>query len=303
VNFAEQPPSKQWAALKYRGKQFAEVWLKPADEPFALIIRVPRASFGRPGVGPLLTAENLLRAVGLTAAEVESWRHEGAADGSAGGSDPELGQPLSPPVEGAGHLSVHVQLKPPVQGAAATEAGQTEIPETRWQDLEAHWNHILGLEASIDMLRISMEALRGELEGSSRRTLSTEEKLHALNADVLLWSKAKVRIIHALPKMREFIHRATWAAGAPERKKLDELFKNYIHPRIAFPEMNRVVDQLDNLLKDRQVLSAQGVKVYQDCKTIAADVQGALQTLLANSVANATKKRGAALHRSKSLRL
>jgi hypothetical protein len=52
-----------------------------------------------------------------------------------------------------------------------------------------------------------------------------------------------------------------------------------------------VPDQLDSLLKDRQVLSAQGVKVYQECNTISAGIQGALRTLQSNAGANAQKKR------------
>src|SRR5262249_39007422 len=97
----------------------------------------------------------------------------------------------------------------------------------------------------------------------------------------------------ALPKAKDFIHRSTWAAGTPERKKLEELFKNHIQPRIPFPEVDQLVEQLESLLKDRQVLSAHGVSIYQDCKNIAADVQGALRTLQNNAAANAIKKRDA----------
>jgi hypothetical protein len=63
-----------------------------------------------------------------------------------------------------------------------------------------------------------------------------------------------------------------------------------------------VAEQLDSLLKDRQVLSGHGVSIYQDCKTISAEVQGALRTLQSNASANAIKKRGATAARSKSLR-
>ena len=76
MNFSEQPPSKQWAALKFRGEKIAEVWFKPEGEPFALTFRIPQASFQIPGMGQRLTTENLLKAVGLATEEVESWRHE-----------------------------------------------------------------------------------------------------------------------------------------------------------------------------------------------------------------------------------
>jgi hypothetical protein len=64
--------------------------------------------------------------------------------------------------------------------------------------------------------------------------------------------------------------------------------------------MDQVLEQLESLLKDRQVLSAHGVSVHQECKGIATDVQGALRTLQSNAAANAARKRGATAARSKS---
>src|SRR5262249_18420077 len=134
--------------------------------------------------------------------------------------------------------------------AAPTEdfaPAATDVPEGKWQELEARWNAILGLEASIDTLRISMEGLRSELEGSSRKTLTGDEKVHALNSDVAQWNKAKARVFYSLPKMKEFIHRSTWATGSPERKQLEGLIEEHIRPRVPFPEMEKVSAQLDNL--------------------------------------------------------
>ena len=88
--------------------------------------------------------------------------------------------------------------------------------------------------------------------------MAVEDKLHALQADVAQWNKAKSRIHYALPKVREFIHRATWAVAVPERKRLEELYKNHIEPRIPLPDLDRVREQLEHLQKDRQVLFAQG---------------------------------------------
>jgi hypothetical protein len=286
VNFSEHPPSKQWSVLKYGGQSFAEVWFKPEGEPFALTFRIPQESFQIPGLAQLLTVENLLTAVGIATEEVESCSHQGA-------SPSELRHPLSPPPHDVAHLNLSVSLKPPSQAAAANDMREPEVPESTWQDLEARWQAILDLETHMDALRISMEGLRAEMEAGSRRMLTTEEKLHAYNADVAQWNRAKSRVVYALPKVKEFIHRSTWAAGTPERKQLEEIFKNHIQPRVPFSQMDKVLAQLENLLKDRQVLSAHGVSVYQECKSISADVQGALRTLQSNSKANATKKRGA----------
>ena len=299
MNFAELPPSKQWAAMKYQGETIAEVWFKPEGEPFALLFRIPQKSFQIPGVGGQLTAENLLKAVGMAAAEVESWCHDGPSGSGTDGSDSELGQPLPPPPQDVSHIHLSVSLKPPPGAVAPQESGEPEVPEAKWQDLEARWNTIQGLEASVDTLRISMEALRAEMEASSRKTLTGDEKVHALNADVAQWNKGKSRVLFALPKVREFIHRSTWAAGTPERKKLEELYKNHIRPRVPFPQIDQVLEQLESLLKDRQVLAAHGASVYQDCKSIAADVQAALRTLQSNAAANARNKRDAARKKGK----
>ena len=293
MNFSERPPSKQWALLKYRGEQFAEVWFKPEEEPFALTLRIPQTSFQNLGVAQQLTMKNLLKAVAVAPEEVESWRYGDASHSGMNGSNPELSNPLPPPAHDAVQLDIYVRLKPPTQAVAGEESSELEIPLAKWQDLEARWKTILVLEATMDALRVSMEGLRSELEGSSRKTLTTEEKLHALRADVAQWSKAKIRVHHALPKVREFIHRATWALGSPERKQLEEFYKSHIQPHVPFPQsMAQVLEQLENMQKDRQVLSAHGGTIYHECKSISADVQGALKTLQSNAAANARKKKG-----------
>lgn len=170
--------------------------------------------------------------------------------------------------------------------------GQADEVETsaRWQDLEARWKAILALEANVDTMRISMEGLQAEMEGSLKKTLTTEEKVHARRADLADWSKAKSRVHHALPRVREVVHRCIWALGTPERKQLEELYKSHIQPQIPFPQMDKVLTQLENMQKDRQILAAHAATVYHDCKSIAADVQRALRTLQSNA-ANVRKKK------------
>ena len=293
MNFAEQAPSKQWAALKYRGEKFAEVWFKPEGEPFALTFRIPQESFQIPGMGQNLTTENLLKAVAVAPEEVESWRHGDVSHSGADGPDPELGNPLPPPPEDVPHLDIFVRLKPPPQAVDRKESGEPEVPSAKWEDLEARWKAILALEVAMDTMRINLEGLKGEMEASLKKTLTPEEKLHALRADVAHWTKAKSRVHHTLPKVREFIHRSVWAMGTPERKQLGELYKNHIQPQIPFPKMDKVLEQLENLQKDWQILSAHGVTVHQECKSISTEVSGALRTLQTNAAVNANRKKHA----------
>jgi hypothetical protein len=310
MKFSEQPPSKQWAALKYKGEKFAEVWFKPADEPFGLMFRIPAQSFQIADAAQRLTTENLLKAVGIGTEEVESWRHEGTSDSGTNSAISELGQPLLPP-QNVKHLTVYVSLKPPPQVVAADESAQAnesarsgesaqpETPEAKWQDLEGRWRAIAGAEATIDHMRLTMEGLEVQMETTAKATLLTEEKVNAVNADVTAWNKAKTRVHHVMPKLKEFIHRATWVMGTPERKKLEDLFKSEARPDIPLVEMIRLTDQLENLLKDRQVLASQGVTVCQECKNVSTAIQTALTTLRRNAARNADRKRRAAAPKGK----
>src|SRR5262245_39322312 len=97
-----------------------------------------------------LTTENLLKAVGIATEEVESWRLEGASHSGMNGSTSDLGHPLPPRLQDVTHLDLYVSLKPPSQGGATNESCEPEVPEAKWQALEARWNAILGLEASMD---------------------------------------------------------------------------------------------------------------------------------------------------------
>jgi hypothetical protein len=134
------------------------------------------------------------------------------------------------------------------------------------------------LEAGVDNLRISMEGLRAEMDAAARKTLPLDVKVNALSADVAQWTKAKGRLHYAAPKAREFIHRATWATGTPERKKLTEFVESHIQPRVPFPRVEEVLAQFEGLLKDRQTLYGQGMAAYQECKSLVAECQAALRT-------------------------
>lgn len=267
MRFSEHPPSKHWAVLKYRGERFADVWFKPEDDPHAVTFRIPQDSFHIPGMRDQLTIENLVRAVGISPDEVESVR-----------PDLDVATPLAPPGEETGFLEVVVRMK------------QNADAPAMWEELESLWKAILGQEAAMDTLRISMESLLNEMEAAWRKPLSMDEKTYASRADVSQWNKARGRVHIAIPKMKEFIHRSVWAIGAPERKRLQELYDSHIQLRIPFTDIEEVKKQLEGLRKDRQVLSSQGKMVYQECRAICSEVQGALRTLQSGAANNARKK-------------
>jgi hypothetical protein len=69
--------------------------------------------------------------------------------------------------------------------------------------------------------------------------------------------------------------------------------------KLTLAQVDKVREQLEKLQKDRQVLSAQGVMVYQECQAVSADIQGALRTLQSNAALNARKKMDAARKKNK----
>ena len=89
--------------------------------------------------------------------------------------------------------------------------------------------------------------------------------------------------------------------GSARTKNLEALFKSYIEPRIPFPEFDKVPEQLDHLRKDRQVLTAQGNTVAQECRSILAEIQRVLSTLQRNAAANARRKQEAKRKKGKHL--
>jgi hypothetical protein len=323
VNFSEQPPSTQWAAIKYRGEKLAEVWFKPNGEPCTLTFRIPQKSFQISGVSERLTIELLLKAVAIAPEEVESWRHGDASHSGQSGSNPELKTPLAPPPSDVPHLEIFVSLgvagqkgdspveeeerpsacppalEPPPQAVAPQENSELKIAMVKWQDLEARWNTILGVEVTMNTMRLDMESLRAEIEGWSRRPLTMEERVYALSSDLAQWEKVKNRVHYTVPKMREFVHRVTWMKGRPERKQIEDFFKTPTKSDLPIPEMDKLRDQLEYLLKDLQILSAQGVAAHQEGKRLSAELQSTLRNLQSNSAARARQKMSAARAKGK----
>jgi len=289
VSAADDVPDER-AFLKFQGEELAEAWFENEGEQTTLIFRIRCDHFQDAEQRRRLTCENLLTAAAVASDEVESWQV-----GDASGTDIDLIEHLSSLPPGAKYLTIHVRMKLP----RPEVPGEQEASLQQWQALEVMWKTILGLEASIDSSRLGMDGLRAEMETAFKRSMSVEEKLNALQSDVVQWNKSKTRVHHALPKVREFVHRATWALAQPERKKLEDVFKNDGEPRDRAISAQSVREQLEHLQKERQVLFAQGNAVYQECRGILGEIQRALGALQRNAADNARRKRSASREKGK----
>jgi hypothetical protein len=297
VDGSEQVPIER-ARLKDRGEEIAEAWYEAEGDCPVLVASISRERLQTADPSRQLTLETLLKAAAVSNDEVESWVFAELSSEHLDGANSELSDPLPLPPPDANHLTIHVRLKPPATDAGAPPCDE-EVPLEKWQAFEACWKTILGIEASIDTARLGMEGLRSEMETAFKRPLAIEEKLHALQSDVAQWNKAKSRIHYALPKLREFVHRATWALSVPERKRLEEIFKNHIEPRIGLTDVDRIREQMEHFQKDRQVLFAQGNAVAQECRGILGEIQRAVSTLQRNAAENARRKRSASREKGK----
>ncbi len=298
MDFSERVPSSEWTALPHTGETPAEAWFKPDGEPFTALFRVPRGRFDVDDLTQELTLEDLLTAAAIPVEAVDWWQLGDESHAGQDGANPELKRLLPRPPADETHLAVYVRLKPPAPAARADGPVEELSPEA-WQSLEARWKAVLTVEAGVESLRMTAEGLRIEMESEFRRALGVEDKLNALQSDVAQWNKAKSRVHYALPKVREFIHRATWAAGLAERKRLEELVRTHIEPRIPFAGVDEERERMEHLQKDRQVLSALGTAVCQECRGILSEIQRALSTLQRNAADRARKKRSAGREKGK----
>jgi hypothetical protein len=301
VNSSEQAPSDDWTAVEHLWEDLADAWFRPEGGQSTYMFRVPRDRLPAADTGRRLTVEHLLEAAAIPRDEVESWHLEDAPPPDVGGTTSDLSQPLPPPSPDATHLTVHVRMKPPAPAAAGDESPEPDVPPEKWQALDALWKAILGVEAAIDALRLGLGGVASEMEAAFKRSMNVDEKVHALQADVVQVTKAKSRVHYALPKVREFVHRATWASAAAERKALEELVEDHIKPRVPLPGMDRVRERLEHLQKDRQLLFAQGNAVNQECRGILAEIQRAISTLQRNAADRARQKRSSGRERGKHL--
>jgi plasmid stabilization system protein ParE len=300
VSFSEHPPSERWTALTFNGSRLAEVWFKPEEEPLALVFRIPRSTFENPDVIRRLTPERLLKSVGVAADDVGSWNFGSGFLPTRQNPEPVLTGPLPQPPSDAAHLEIRVRLKPPTRTDAHKETAEPAAANPEWDDLVAVWKAILVIESSVEATRKSVEGVRAEVESAARRSLTGDEKVYAVSSDVANWTRAKNRAHFVLPKANDFIHRATWAASAAERKKIAEVFENPAGAPGALPPTDQLLRDLESLRKSRQVLSAQGTAVYQECRAIVSEVQGALRQLQSNAATRASQKKGATGRRGKS---
>lgn len=288
MSFAEIDCSLQWGNLSFQGEVFAQVWFKPASMPNGLTFRIPQATFHHPAISPHLTIGNLLKAIGLDADAVQTWRTSDEAQNEIANYHVELLQPLPPLPSNTPQLYLHVLIKQPESTEAMSASSDPKQALIKWQELQARWNNILGMEVTIDTLRQRMESLKSEIESESARAMTTDEKLNSLNADVAQWNKAKSRARYVLPRIKEYIHRATWVLGTPERKTLEETFKKDAACPSNLAELDR---ELQILLKDRQILAAQGTTCHHEGRSSCDEIKKTHQTMHRNAAANAVKKR------------
>jgi hypothetical protein len=150
---------------------------------------------------------------------------------------------------------------------------------TMWQELEARWKAVLHLEITIDNLRISSKDLLAKMAVLLQRTLPAEEKANYPAADLVQWIKAQTRVHFTLPKLKDFIRRATCATDTPQRTRFHEFFESADGFSTSAREMDHILEELEGMRKRLEVLSTRGWTVCSEGQSVSADLQGALKRL------------------------
>src|SRR5205814_10121241 len=82
-------------------------------------------------------------------------------------------------------------------GRCGVNSPEQEVPPEKWQALEALWRAVLGLVASIDTLRLSMDGLLSEVHAALREAVTVVDKGDGLHSDVAKLHKAHAPVHYA----------------------------------------------------------------------------------------------------------
>lgn len=219
-------------------------WYKPPQAPNDVVLQIPDEAYRTVPNG--ITLRELLNAADIPLREASAWTVHGLTFPVEGGANPLLDQPL-PPAGPAG-IVVHVQApdlplprsepltsnSPQVHGTSEPLAASQAVLEA----INAEWHAIIQHERQVDALRRQLGAVQGTLQ-SLNRDLDPDERLYADTLDKKDWQDTRRWLRDALALVGKTIRAhdigATSAAG--NRRRFEELYKQFVEPRIPFPGM------------------------------------------------------------------
>ncbi|HUG89947.1 MAG TPA: hypothetical protein VML55_03880 [Planctomycetaceae bacterium] len=244
--FGSRAPSTAWERVPLADSPGRHVWVwyKPQGLGEGLLVTVPDDAWAPdPQRGPL-TMRALLRAIGLDAAAVPLWSVYGVPCETQGGTNPLLDQPIPPPPPGADpRIAVYVA---PVQwpGPAASPAVSVAAAGPGlpiFMRIENDWNAILQIEANLALLRKQLAAMLARIN-TLNRDLSPDERQYGDRKDKSDWQIARRWLRDVATKLSRCIkdHDMGHTSSAGKRNQFEQVYQQWITPRVAFDGLERV---------------------------------------------------------------
>ncbi len=272
ASFFARMPSQGWEPLTWADdpQHPAWIWFKPPTFPQGLALRIPEETWQTSPQLSSLTLRRLLHVAGVDPSCVAMWQFCGMAYPGMNGANPLFDQPLPAPGPGAiaeivviinapAMMAAPPMMMPPMNFMPAMNpmamapmamptpsgtlnANQTEVLER----LEIEWSAVIDIEKDLERLRKMLVDLGARLK-ILNRDLNPDERLYSSREDKQDWQDARRFLRDGEMKLRacvkEFDIGDSSAAGY--RRGLEQIFEQFIVPRVSFNGMETTLVQFE----------------------------------------------------------
>jgi hypothetical protein len=250
-------------------------WFKPPHAPQSVTVHVPDELWPSPDAA-LLTIRRLAAAAGIE--QLLGW----TVCGQAFQLDPQtagyLDAPLPKPPPGADpqivlwSVPVAAPVPQPMQPAMPAYAGGAgelapgEDPGPLFDMIAYYWTSIQQIESDLRRTRMQLEQAMSRLS-SLNRDLNSDEALAADSLDKKDWQEARRWLKDCASPLSRSVKEIDVGiiSGAGQRGRFEDLYKQFVLPRIPFPGLKQAVIDFEmhnksakNVLQAAQVALSKG---------------------------------------------
>lgn len=229
--------------------------------PYGLMFVIPPTVFAFPSVAASLSVRFLVAAAGITEERIQYWSLYGMSYDAAGGTSPLLDQLLTAPPGGNLEISVWIEhvasafnmptAAPAFQGTGTGSGSSQGAPATGaslqlLDAIETTWQAILSMELRISSIRKELSSNISRI-GSLNRDLNSDERRCCDSKDIQAWTEARRWLRDALSTLSRSVKEIDvgTTSGAGQRHKFEEIYREYVVPRIPFAGLQQAVNEFE----------------------------------------------------------
>lgn len=271
MSFVPRAPSVGWEPLPLPTVPPSGVWgwFHPPSAPESVAILCPPELWHSPAIVQQLSLRLFMRAIGidglvgasvfgqpLPLAEIERWLD--APLPLPNRADLQL--VLWPQLAAAGSPAVAAASTPPPLSAAPVgtqyawetsgDLDPGEDPEPYFAQIETYWNQFLNVESQVQRARQQLDRGLTKLN-SLNRELTFDEFEAADSHDRKLWMEARRFLRDAAGAIQRSIKEVDTGrlSAAGQRNRFQEVYLQFVQPRLPFPGIKRAVIDFEMLQK------------------------------------------------------